>query len=55
MKLYCVVYLSPGGMHYRYRCTAKTKKEAKIACHNAMGCRYKDITDVYEEGNYDTF
>lgn len=49
MKFYCVVYLSPGGMHYRYRCTAKTKKEARIACHNAMGCRYKDITEVYEE------
>lgn len=49
MKRYCVVYLSAAGLHCRYRCTARTKKDARIACCNAMGCRYKDITEVYEE------
>ena len=49
MKEYVVVYLSPGGMHYRYRCSAQNKKEARKMCHNAMGVRYKDITDIYEE------
>ena len=45
MLSYCVVYLSPGGMHYRYRCYAPNKKEAKRMCHDAMGVRYKDIVD----------
>lgn len=47
MISYTVVYLSPGGMHYRYRCYAPNKKEAKRMCHDAMGIRYKDIVDVY--------
>lgn len=48
MKLYCVVYLVCG-THYRYRCSAQNKKEARKMCHDAMGCRYKDIVDIYEE------
>lgn len=47
MTEYIVVYLSSGGMHYRYRCCASNKKEAKRMCHDAMGIRYKDIVDVY--------
>ena len=49
MKTYCVVYLSPGGIHYRYRCTANNKRIAKRMCINALGICGKDITDVYEE------
>lgn len=49
MKKYCVVYLSLGGMHYRFRCMADNKKEARKECHNALGVKYKDITDCYEE------
>lgn len=47
MISYTVVYLSPGGMHYRYRCYASNKTEAKRMCHDAMGIRYKDMVDVY--------
>ena len=50
-KEYVVVYLS-GGMHYRFRCYAKTKQAARKECHGAMGVRYADITDVYEEQTY---
>ena len=49
MKLYCVVYLSPGGIHYRYRCSAKNKREAREMCRKEMFCSDADITDVYEE------
>lgn len=49
MKRYVVVYISPGGMHYRYRCIAKDKKDAKRQCKNSMGADKKDIVDVYKE------
>lgn len=49
MKLYCVVYLNYYGIHCRYRCSAQNKREARIMCCNAMGCRWKDITEVYSE------
>lgn len=49
MKQYCVVYLSPGGMHYRYRCSAKNKREAQKFCREAMGVSYEQIVDVEEE------
>ncbi|MCR5368385.1 hypothetical protein [Eubacterium sp.] len=49
MKRYCVVYLSPGGIHYRYRCWAGNKAEAKRMCKENIGIRYKDITEVTEE------
>ena len=49
MKSYCAVYLSPGGMHERYRCTAKSKKEARISCCKAVGCKSKDIVEIYVE------
>ena len=51
-KKYCVVYLSAGGMHYRFRCCAYTAREARKECHNAMGVRYADITEVYREEEY---
>ena len=49
MKSYCVVYLSAAKLHCRYRCSAKNKREAKVSCCNAMGCRWRDIVEVYEE------
>ena len=49
MKEYCVVYLSAGGIHYRFRCSARTKADARKECHNALGVKYRDITEVYEE------
>lgn len=49
MKEYVVVYLSEGGIHYRFRCCARTKQEARKECHGALGVKYRDITDVYEE------
>ncbi|MEE3344370.1 MAG: hypothetical protein VZS44_09790 [Bacilli bacterium] len=45
-KRYCVVYLSEGGMHYRYRCYAKNKREAKKACVNSLGVPYANIVEV---------
>lgn len=49
MKRYCVVYLSPGGMHYRYRCTAKNKTEARRFCKEDLGISDKDIVEIYME------
>lgn len=49
MKNYCVVYLSSGGMHYRFRCSASSKKEARQICRESLGIKNTDITDVYEE------
>lgn len=49
MKLYCVVYLSPGGMHYRYRCSAKNKRAARKMCRDCMGVTDKEIVEVEEE------
>lgn len=49
MKQYCVVYLSPGGTHYRFRCTAANKQEARKLCRASLGISNSDITDVYEE------
>ena len=51
MKDYVVVYLV-GGIHYRFRCTENTKRDARRACHNAMSVKYSDITDCYEEFPY---
>ena len=50
MKRYCVVYLSPGGIHYRYRCYASNKTEAKRMCRENAGVAYADMVEVYEEG-----
>ena len=49
MKDYIVVYLSDGGMHYRFRCTAKNKKDARYKCHIGMGVPCKEIVDCYED------
>ena len=49
MKLYIVVYLSAGGMHYRYRCSAKDKREARKMCRHALGITDKEIVEVEEE------
>ena len=49
MELYVVVYLSEGGMHYRYRCAARNKREAKRMCREALGIKSKDIIEAYTE------
>ena len=49
MHQYCVVYLSPGGIHYRYRCIADTAQQARTECHKVMGVSYKNIVEVYRE------
>lgn len=49
MKDYVVVYLSAGGMHYRFRVCANTAREARKICHECMGVKYADITEVYRE------
>lgn len=49
MKRYIVVYLSEGGIHYRYRCSAKSKWEARKICRTNMGITDKKIIEVYEE------
>lgn len=46
-KEYVVVYLSAGGMHYRFRCTAKNTRQAKKICRECIGVSNKDITEVY--------
>ena len=48
MKLYCVVYFTDT-FHYRFRCSAKTKTEAKRQCVECLGIKYKDIVEVYTE------
>lgn len=49
MKRFIVVYLSEGGMHCRYRCSAKSKHEARQICRKCMGISDRLIVDVYEE------
>lgn len=49
MLSYCVVYLSLGGMHYRYRCSARNKREAKRMCKEALGISNTDIVEVEVE------
>lgn len=48
MSKYCVVYTA-FGIHFRYRCSAHNKREARRLCKEYMGCENKDITDVYKE------
>lgn len=48
-KNYCVVYLSCGGIHYRFRCTARNKREAKKFCIDCLAVKSKDIVEIYEE------
>ena len=48
IKYYCVVYLVDG-IHYRYRCIARSKTEAKMKCRDNMFVGNDDIVDCYEE------
>lgn len=52
MKHYCIVYMSYGGMHWRYRCVAKTVSQAKSICKKQLGIKRKDIIEVYEERGF---
>lgn len=49
MKCYVVVYLSPGRIHYRYRCRANNKRAARKLCREVMGISDRDIVEVEEE------
>ena len=49
MRIYCVVYLSPDGIHYRYRCTANNKAAARKICKKALGIANEDIVEIYIE------
>lgn len=49
MRRYVVVYLSEGGMHYRFRCYANGKREVRRACKGALGIKESDIVEVYTE------
>lgn len=48
MKLYCVVY-RVYGIYYRYRCSAKTKVQAKKFCKEDMNVTSNDIVSIEEE------
>ena len=48
-RFYVVVYLSAGGMHYRFRCYANGKREARRECKGALGIKETDIVEVYVE------
>ncbi len=48
MKKYVVVYIV-NGIHYRYRCYAKNKRDAENACIEMMGVAKKNIRETYEE------
>ena len=49
MKHYCITYLSEGGMHYQFRCCARSKKEAKKQCYEYLGISNDKIVEVVEE------
>lgn len=48
-KRYCITYLSPGGIHYHFRCYAKNKWEARKECRVGLGIKNKDIVEIREE------
>ena len=48
-KRYCITYLSPGGIHYHFRCYAENKKEARKECRTGLGIKNKDIVEIREE------
>lgn len=47
MKCYCVVYMVCGSI-YRYRCTAKNKRDAIKQCYENMPA-FDKIIEVEEE------
>ncbi len=49
MNYYCVVYLSPGRMHYRFWCSAANARQAKKLCKESLGISDEDIVEVYRE------
>ena len=49
MLRYCVTYLSPGGIHYRFRCVARDKRQARKICRDHAGIADRDIVDVVLE------
>lgn len=48
MKLYCVVY-RVCGIYYRYRCSAKTKAQARKFCKEDLNLTSNDIVEAEEE------
>lgn len=51
-KRYCITYLSPGGIHYHFRCYAENKREARKECRVGLGIKNKDIVEIREEGTW---
>lgn len=51
-KDYVVVYLSEGGMHYHFRCSAKNTRQAKRICRDYIGVSNDNITDVYIDDRF---
>lgn len=49
LKRYCIVYLSEGGMHYRFRCSAKSRREAREIFKRSLGISEKWIVDIEME------
>jgi len=47
MKCYCVVYMVCG-THYRYRCSAENKRDARKMCREYMGVSNSKIVSVEE-------
>ena len=47
-RFYVVVYLVCG-IHYRFRCYANGKREARRECKGALGIKESDIVEVYTE------
>lgn len=48
MNTYCVVYLICE-THYRYRCNADDKKQARRLCMQHMGVKSTDIVSIEKE------
>ena len=48
MKNYCVVYKNSFGIHYRFRCSAENKWEARRRCRDYIGIKNSNIVSVEE-------
>lgn len=46
--IYCVVYMVDG-IHYRFRCVVRNRRDAKRECMRATGISLKDIVEVINE------
>lgn len=49
LKRYCITYLSESGLRYRFRCSAKSRREARKIFELSLGISEKWITDIEME------